>query len=159
MEIDLKNINDRINIKRDELNKAIEQNKSKDFIYNLSTELDKIIDEYIIAKQFNEECKSYNKLLDTDYKNEIIILIKDDVKKQIPELADDEIECFSNNVYIYACLVANNIDSNEISKILVLHNKAYNKRIGELDKAKEENFDLNFCTNIAKKYLRIIKNR
>ena len=46
-------LNDEIRKKREELNKSIEENKSYDYIYKISTELDELIAEYY--RENNEE--------------------------------------------------------------------------------------------------------
>ena len=96
-----------------------------------------------------------------NYKNELIESIRSDVKAKLKKATDIEIECFSNNVFIYVCLLANNVDVNEISKILVLHNNIYDCRIEKINVEIEniDKTDLIFCTDIANKYLEIVKQK
>lgn len=161
MEYGLKQIATKINSKRKELDSAIERGKNKDYIYNLSIELDELIAEHYRIILFNEEAKKYENYLNVNYKNELIESIRSDVKAKLKKATDIEIECFSNNVFIYVCLLANNVDVNEISKILVLHNNIYDCRIEKINVEIEntDKTDLIFCTDIANKYLEIVKQK
>ena len=63
MEYGLKQIATKIDSKRKELDSAIERGKNKDYIYNLSIELDELIAEHYRIILFNEEAKKYENYL------------------------------------------------------------------------------------------------
>ena len=50
-------LNDEIRKKREELNRSIEENKSYDYIYKISVELDELITEYYKMNEKKEEAK------------------------------------------------------------------------------------------------------
>lgn len=162
MEINIDEIISRINIKKEELNKAIENSNNYKDIHNLSVEIDNLIAEKFNAEKFNGEIKKYNKYFNLYNKDELIKSIQEDTKINRPNATEDEIECFSRNVYIYACLVAyNEVSADEISKLLVLHNNIYNNRIEGINEPlviKDGNSysDLQYCVEIAKKYVALV---
>ena len=162
MEINIDEIINRINIKKEELNKAIENSNNYNDIHNLSVEIDNLIAEKFNAKKFNDEIKKYNKYLNLANKDELIKTIQEDTRINRPNTTEDEIQCFSRNVYIYACLVAyNEVSADEISKLLVLHNNIYHNRIKGINDPlviKDDNTysDLQYCVEIAKKYVALV---
>lgn len=162
MEINIDEIINRINIKKEELNKAIENSNNYNDIHNLSVEIDNLIAEKFNAEKFNDEIKKYNKYLNLANKDELIKTIQEDTKIKRPNVTEDELECFSNNVYIYACLVAyNEVTADEISKLLVIHNNIYNNRIEGINEPlviKDGNSysDLQYCVEIAQKYVKLV---
>ena len=162
MEINIDEIINRINIKKEELNKAIENSNNYNDIHNLSVEIDNLIAEKFNAEKFNDEIKKYNKYLNLANKDELIKTIQEDTKIKRPNVTEDELECFSNNVYIYACLVAyNEVTADEISKLLVIKNNIYNNRIEGINEPlviKDGNSysDLQYCVEIAQKYVKLV---
>ena len=162
MEIDIDEILNRINIKKQELNNSIENSKNYNSIHNLSVELDNLIEEKFTAEKFNTEIKKYSKYLNLENRDELIKTIQKDTRINRPNTIEDEIQCFSRNVYIYACLVAyNEVSADEISKLLVLHNNIYHNRIKGINDPlviKDYNTysDLQYCVEIAKKYVALV---
>lgn len=103
--------------------------------------------------------KDYRKKLNKPFRKEIISQIKREVKKDFSKIKGKELNHFCNNVYVYAMLVACDVDKQEIAEyILYLNNKYVDQ-----NKIVEDN-ELN-CTNISylkklyKKYIKIIKER
>lgn len=66
-----------------------------------------------------------------------------DVRKEIKNISDYELECYCNNVYIYACLKANNIKEDEIAKQILYRNNIAAEKLEGL-KSNTSNIDLKF---------------
>lgn len=95
--------------KRDILHLSIKNNEPKDILYEKNIAVDEAINEYFRAIEYFKSEKEklmnvYGEMLNTEFKDEVINKIKSDVKKDFPEILDEELDHFSNNVYVYAVL-------------------------------------------------------
>ena len=104
----------------------------------------------------------YGEMLNTEFKDEIINKIKSDVKKDFPEILDEELEHFSNNVYVYAVLQVHNVDKNKIFGILNNLNNLYVDSMQENGIVKNKVIteqDIDYYKSLNKKYLEIVKEK
>lgn len=68
--------------------------------------------------------EKYKDILNKEYKNEIIDMIRTDVMDKAKDLKKEELEHFCNNVFTAATLAANNVEQQEIAdQIMNLNNK------------------------------------
>ncbi len=158
MKENLKKLNEKIVQKRDQLNLAIENNEDEKNIYKKSIELDNLIADYIKYEKQEKVIEKYNYILNNPYRDDIINLIKNDVKKHIKNISDYELECYCNNVYVYACLKANNISKDEIAKQILYRNNLAAEKLEGLD-SNMNNMDLQFNIDISNKYYEIVKDK
>ncbi|MCI8310290.1 Spo0E family sporulation regulatory protein-aspartic acid phosphatase [uncultured Clostridium sp.] len=154
----LRELNEKIIKKRNELDSSIENNKDGDVIYKISVELDDLIAEYIKYENQKKILDKYNDILNNPYKREIINEIKKDVKKQAENISDFELECYCNNVYLYTCLKANGISNDEIAKQILYRNNMVAENL-EGSENSNIDIDLKFNTDISNKYYKIIKEK
>lgn len=156
-----------ISEKRDILHLSIKNNEPKDVLYEKNIAVDEAINEYFRAiKYFKAEKEKlmnvYGEMLNTEFKDEIINKIKSDVKRDFPEILDEELDHFSNNVYVYAALHAHNLDKNKIFGILNNLNNLYVDSMQEDGIAKNKVIteqDIDYYKLLHKKYLEIIKEK
>ena len=109
------------------------------------------------TKWEKEISKSFDDILDNQYKDEVLNLIKVDIRKNIKNISEEELKHYCNNIYDFACLKAHNVNDNEVINLLMEYNNDYVTKVTK--EFKESNIDLNFNTNIAKKYINIIKEK
>lgn len=68
--------------------------------------------------------EKYANILNSEYKEKVINMIKTEVQEKSKELKNEELEHFCNNVFTVATLSANNIEEQEIeNQIMDLNNK------------------------------------
>lgn len=162
--VELKKI---ITEKRDVLHLSIKNNEPKDILYEKNIAVDEAINEYLRAvKYFKSEKEKlmnvYGEMLNTVFKDETINKIKNDVKKDFPKITNEELDHFSNNVYVYAVLQAHNLDKNKIFGILNNLNNLYVDSMQEDGIVKNKVIteqDLDYYKALNKKYLEIIKQK
>ncbi len=163
----LEKLQKEIQKKKDELDLLIANNGKQDDIYIKSIELDSAIAVYLKAtRQYDEENKrligKYEKLLEKDYKEEIITMIKKDVLEKVGDVSDEELEHFCNNVYILCSLKAHKIDEQEIVKQVMYRNNIFLHEMQQKGKVLDSsisNVELKFYTKLKNKYVKIIKER
>ena len=151
-------LNDKIIKQRDKLHTSINESSNESVIYQNSIDLDILIEEYLKNIKQQEEFEKYKDILNRDFKDEILEQIREDVKTEIKDMSDTELEYYCNNIYVYACLKANNINDNEIVKQLMYRNIVI---AGELEKNNIENANIptEFNSIISNKYYEIIKEK
>ena len=153
--------------KKDELDFLITNNAKQDDIYIKSVELDSAIAIYLKAtKQYDEENKrligKYKNLLEKDFREEIINMIKKDVIEKVGNVPKEELDHFCNNVYILCSLKAHKIDEQEIVKQIMYRNNIYLHEMQQKGKVLDSsisNVELKFYTKLKNKYVKIIKER
>ena len=149
-------LKEKIEKKREELNMSIENGKDEKTIYQKNIELDKLIAEYIKCERQKEVLDKYNYILNNPYKGKVIEAIKNDVKSEIKGISNYELECYCNNVYVYACLKAYNIDEDEIARQILYHNNIVAEKL-EGRKSSHIYISRKFNTDISNKYYEIVK--
>ena len=172
MKKDIRKIQKKIEKERAVLNSFFETDSidiSSTEIYNQSTKLDNIISEYINTQAELYEERSaimykYNEILNQPYRAEITGEIRKEVRLDNPNVGIKELEHFSNNVYVYCCLLAHNIPEQEIVNQLLFLNNKYFEQIKTEEPATPEGASkitntLEYLTNLKNKYLKIIKER
>lgn len=167
MVYELEKLQKEIQKKKDELDLLITNNAKQDEIYIKSVEVDTAIAIYLKAtKQYDEENKrligKYEKLLEKDYKEEILNMIKKDVIEKVGNLPKEELEHFSNNVYVLCSLKAHKIDEQEIVKQVMYRNNIYLHEMQQKGKILDSSIskvELKFYTKLKNKYVKIIKER
>ncbi len=167
MVYELEKLQKEIQKKKDELDLLIANNAKQDDIYIKSMEVDTAIAIYLKAtRQYDEENKrligKYEKLLEKEYKKEIIYMIKKDVIEKVGKVAEEELEHFCNNVYILCSLKAHKIDEQEIIKQVMYRNNIYLHEMQQKGKVIDSNIskvELKFYTKLKNKYVKIIKER
>lgn len=130
MENGLIKLRKEIKEKRDALDFAIDNNSSREDVIKIGKQLDDIIAKYLKESEKDETQKNkyigkYINIIETDYKDEIINMVKIDIKDILDYMIDEEQEHFCNNVYIYSVLKANNINEEEILKQIMYRNTIF----------------------------------
>ena len=80
------------------------------------------------------------------------------VRKEIKNISDYELECYCNNVYVYACLRAYKISKDEIAKQILCRNNIAAEKL-ESSKCNHIRISKKFNTNISNKYYGIVKEK
>lgn len=104
----------------------------------------------------------YENLLETPFKNEIILEIRKEVREKFNNIGVNELMHFSTNVYIYATLLAHKIKEQEIVNQLVYLNNIYFQDMNKDDSAETDeaiNYDIEYLQYLVKKYKKIIEER
>lgn len=109
-----------------------------------------------IKKEFEAK---YQNIVERKNKRQIIKLIQDDLVKRYYNISLLELEILSNNIYYYACLIANNISKDNIIIYISLKNINYykentNKQLEKLNSP----IKLRYIKYLINKYVEIIKN-
>lgn len=167
MVYELEKLRKNIKKKKDELDLLITNNARQDDIYIKSVEVDTAIALYLKAtRQYDEENKrligKYKKLLEKDYKEEIINMIKKDVIEKVGNVPNEELEHFCNNVYILCSLKAHKVEEQEIIKQIMYRNNIYlyeMQQKGKIVDSSISKVELKFYTKLKNKYVKIIKER
>lgn len=167
MVYELEKLRKDIKKKKDELDLLITNNAKQDDIYIKSVEVDTAIALYLKAtRQYDEENKrligKYKKLLEKDYKEEIINMIKKDVIEKVGNVPNEELEHFCNNVYILCSLKAHKVEEQEIIKQIMYRNNIYlyeMQQKGKIVDSSISKVELKFYTKLKNKYVKIIKER
>lgn len=150
-----------------ELDKYVDDGEKYDKIYQQSIVTDRVIAKYIEAqKELQKErsniVKNYDDLLNTSFRKEVTEQIKEDVKKDFPNVDEDELYRFSDNVYIYSTLMVNNVSEQDIvDQLIFLNNKYFNyiEEKGSVHKSHIEANNLEYLQNLNEKYKKIIKEK
>lgn len=166
MEYNLLQLKKQIDEKRKELDNSIEKSESQDIIYSISVELDNLIAEYMKVEQIFKEKKkklmdNYKELFDTPFKEEVVSQIKAEVREKFSDISEEELEHFSNNVYVYAIMMAHELDKNKIFAQINHLNNLYFDAMQEdgIVKSKIDERNLDYYKALDKKYLEIVKER
>lgn len=167
MVYELEKLRKGIKKKKDELDLLITNNAKQDDIYIKSVEVDTAIALYLKAtRQYDEENKrligKYKRLLEKDYKEEIINMIKKDVIEKVGNVPNEELEHFCNNVYILCSLKAHKVEEQEIIKQIMYRNNIYlyeMQQKGKIVDSSISKVELKFYTKLKNKYVKIIKER
>ena len=104
----------------------------------------------------------YENLLETPFKNEIILEIRKEVREKFNNIGVNELKHFSTNVYIYATLLAHKVEEQEIVNQLVYLNNIYFQDINKNDSTEAGesiNYDIEYLQYLVKKYKKIIEER
>lgn len=151
-----------------ELNRLVENEAEYNKLYEQSVVTDKVIAKYLEAKQYLEQerrrlVKDYSEQLNKPFRVEITSQIKQEVKKDFPNAKENELNHFSNNVYVCATLKAYNIDEQDIVEQLLYLNNRYFDATQEdgviIDSEINRNNNLEYLKNLNDKYLKIIKEK
>lgn len=115
-------------------------------------------------KLINSIDDPFRNLLETDYKKNILSLIKYDILDEIQHISLIELEYLANNIYDYCCLVVNDISKEDIENYLNEKFSLYYDSLSDTDKKKfnknvGDNVKDNVKDNIRKKYIDEIKNK
>lgn len=154
------------------LAKLIENGEEWDKVYNQSIVIDKVMVRYLNEKKkLNEKQeelmkKNYDKLQLSD-RDEIIQDIKNDVKKEFPEVKENDLDYFSTNLYIYATLTALGAEKQDIIEQLMFVNNRYIQT--HIEDTKKDNLstdensiikaDYEYLKNLNDKYTKVIKEK
>lgn len=150
-----------------ELNRLVENKVEYDKLYEQSVVTDKVIAKYLEAKQYLEQerkriVKDYSELLDKPFRLEITIEIKEEVRKDFPNAKEEELNHFSNNVYVYATLRAYNIDEQDIvEQLLYLNNRYFDEmqEDGIVKNTQITGANLEYLQKLNDKYMKKIKEQ
>lgn len=167
MVYELKKLQKNIKKKKDELDLLITNNAKQDDIYIKSVEVDNAIAIYLKAtRQYDEENKrlmgKYKNLLEKNYKEEIINMIKEEVSDKFAKESDEELNHFCNNVYVLCSLKAHKVEEQEIIKQIMYRNNVFLYEVqqnGKILDSDISNVELKFYTKLKNKYVKIIKER
>jgi len=151
-------INKKIIKKRNKLHNSIDKGLGEDAIYQASIELDVLIAEYLKNQIQQEQLNKYNDIINKGFRKEILDKIKKEVKNKIKDISDTELEYYCNNIYLYTCLKAHNINDDEIVKQLMYRNIIIAE---DLEKSNIEgaNIPSDFNDYISNKYYEIVKEK
>lgn len=150
-----------------ELNRLVEDEVEYNKIYEQSVVTDKVIAKYLKAKQYLEQerrkiMKDYSEQLNMPFRLEITSLIKQEVKKDFPKVKEQELNHFSNNVYVYATLRAYNVNERDIVEQLVYLNNRYFDAMQEDGIVKNSQIkctNIEYLKNLNDKYTKMIKEK
>lgn len=164
---ELEKLQKEIRKKKDELDLLINNNASQEDIYLKSIEIDSAIAVYLKAtRHYDEENKrlmgKYKNLLEKDYKEEIINMIKEDVTDKIEKVSEEELNHFCNNLYVLCSLKAYKVEEQEIIKQIMYRNNVFlyeMQQNGKILDSDISNVELKFYTKLKNKYVKIIKER
>lgn len=156
-----------IDEKKKILNLSVENDEPQDILYKKSVDTDEAIAEYMKAVQYyKEERKKIINLngdiINTPFKDEIINQIENDVLKKYPNISRKELKHFSSNVYIYAILIANNIDKFKLVAVINNLNCIYAEEWQENGIVQDSvihEINTDFYKALNKKYLKIVKEK
>lgn len=151
-------INKKIVEKRNKLHDSIDRGLGEDAIYQASIELDILIAEYLKNQIQQEQLNKYNDIINKEFRKEILDKIKKDVKNEIKDISDTELEYYCNNIYLYACLKAHNINDDEIVKQLMYRNVVIAEDL-EKSNIESANIPLEFNDYISNKYYEMVKGK
>ncbi len=164
---ELEKLQKEIKKKKNELDLLITNNAKQSNIYMKSLEVDTAIAIYLKAtKQYDEENKrlmgKYKNLLEKDYKEEIINMIKKEVNDKFEKVSEEELNHFCNNLYVLCSLKAYKVEEQEIIKQIMYRNNVFlyeMQQNGKILDSDISNVELKFYTKLKNKYVKIIKER
>lgn len=150
-----------------ELNQLVENDAEYEKLYQQSILTDGIIAKYLTAQKNLEQerrnlLKKYDTLLNSSFKTEIIDQIKKDILIDFPDVLEEELNHFSNNVYVYTTLLAHQIDEHEIIEQLIFLNNRYFEQMSKNNKLNENIIsteNIKYLNNLKNKYIQIIKQK
>ncbi len=151
-------IDKKITRKRNKLHNAIDKGLGEDAIYQASIELDVLIAEYLKNQIQQEQLNKYNNIINKGFRKEILDKIKKDVKNEVKDISNTELEYYCNNIYLYACLKAHNINDDEIIRQLMYRNVVIAEDL-EKSNIESANIPLEFNNYISKKYYEMVKDK
>ena len=96
------------------------------------------------------------------FKDEIINQIESDVLKRYPNISRKELKHFSTNIYIYAILIANNVDKFKLVAVINNLNCIYAEEWqedGVVQDSLIHEVNTDFYRALNKKYLEIVKEK
>lgn len=147
MEKKLNDLKTQMEEKRKELENSISNDLPYSKILSISKELDDIIAQYI-------------KYTDNNLKNEIITLMKEDLKEIFNITNEKELEHASNNLFTMCYLKINNISDQEIASQIMNGDKEFYKEIQNQDLSIDsKNVPTEEYIKLVDKYKKIIKER
>lgn len=167
MKYDIVKLDQDITNAESELNRLVDNATEYDKLYEQSVVTDKVIAKYLEAKQYLEDekkkiVKDYSELLNKPFRLEMTIKIKEEVRKSFPNAQEEELNHFSNNVYVYATLRACNIDEQEIvEQLLYLNNRYFDEmqEDGVVKNTQITNANLEYLQKLNDKYMKLIKQK
>lgn len=156
-----------IDEKKKILNLSVENDESQDVLYQKSVDTDEAIAEYMKAVQYYKEEREkiinlHGDIINTPFKDEIIKQIETDVLKRYPNISRKELKHFSSNVYIYAILIANNVDKFKLVAVINNLNCIYAEEWQEdgiVQDSVIHEINTDFYKALNKKYLEIVKEK
>lgn len=167
MKYDIVKLDQDITNTEKELNRLVENKVEYNKLYEQSVVTDKVIAKYLEAKQYLEQerkriVKDYSELLDKPFRLGITIEIKEEVRKDFPNAKEEELNHFSNNVYVYATLRAYNIDEQDIvEQLLYLNNRYFDEmqEDGIVKNTQITGANLEYLQKLNDKYMKKIKEQ
>ena len=167
MKYDIVKLDQDITNAENELNRLVDNATEYDKLYEQSVVTDKVIAKYLEAKQYLEQerkriVKDYSELLDKPFRLGITIEIKEEVRKDFPNAKEEELNHFSNNVYVYATLRAYNIDEQDIvEQLLYLNNRYFDEmqEDGIVKNTQITGANLEYLQKLNDKYMKKIKEQ
>lgn len=167
MKYDIVKLDQDITNTEKELNRLVENEGEYDKLYEQSVVTDKVIVKYLEAKQYLEQerkriVKDYSKLLDKPFRLGITIEIKEEVRKDFPNAKEEELNHFSNNVYVYATLRAYKVSEQDIvEQLLYLNNRYFDKmqEDGIVKNTQVTDANIEYLQKLNDKYMKKIKER
>lgn len=156
-----------IDEKKKILNLSVENDEPQDVLYKKSVDTDKAIAEYMKAVQYYREEREkiinlHGDIINTPFKDEVIKQIETDVLKRYPNISRKELKHFSSNVYIYAILIANNVDKFKLVAVINNLNCIYAEEWQEdgiVQDSVIHEINTDFYKALNKKYLEIVKEK
>lgn len=149
-----------------ELDKYVDDGEKYDKIYQQSIVADRVIAKYIEAqkelqKERSKMVKNYDELLNTSFRKEVTDQIRDEVKKDFPDVDEDELYRFSDNVYIYSTLMVKQVNEQDIiDQLLYLNNRYFDFMLEKgLVEGQHIDSNIDYLKNLNKKYQKIIKEK
>ena len=107
--------------------------------------------------------KKYDKDINTDFRDKLILQIRDEARMQYPSVGVKQMLKFSANTYIYACLLAHDIEKEEqdaVKELISLNNiYIHNMQEFEMDYNYMMEKDEYYLNSLIDKYKNIIKER
>ena len=167
MKYDIVKLDQDITNAEKQLNRLVENEGEYDKLYEQSVVTDKVIVKYLEAKQYLEQerkriVKDYSKLLDKPFRLGITIEIKEEVRKDFPNAKEEELNHFSNNVYVYATLRAYKVSEQDIvEQLLYLNNRYFDKmqEDGIVKNTQVTDANIEYLQKLNDKYMKKIKER
>lgn len=167
MKYDIIKLDQDITNAEDELNRLVEDEIEYNELYQQSVIIDKVIVKYVEAKQYLEQerrkiVKDYSEQLNNTFRLEITSKIKQEVKRDFPNVEEEELNHFSNNVYVYATLRAYNVKERDIVEQLLYLNNRYFEEVQEDGFVKDSKINctnIEYLRNLNDKYMKMIKEK
>ena len=157
-------IQNSINALLKDLEKEIDINvyrEKKDCIIGLV--IDYLDENGILEKEMRNLISQYDKLIQTSFKNEIIGMIRKEVRLKYPCIGIAELLHFSIILYMCSTLIAHDVPEEKlVNQIIALNNNFFNIMQNEdkiIVNRKMKKHTLEYLTDIKEKYIKIIKER